>query len=160
MYKLFKKHIELFQFVCAKHKIEVNIADQRCVERAATCFIDDPMVNEAVCFAEQMNAFYDLQPESVSIALHDQTQLSFLGKKKTEATNSEVASSRRTNRFLVSQEPSRGISAYASAEKERDAGINRIVEAIQARSRSQALKQSQLDPNLKEFSFEVKDDVN
>ena len=40
-YRLFRKHPELFQFVCAKNKIEHNIADYRCVERAATCFIDD-----------------------------------------------------------------------------------------------------------------------
>lgn len=109
-----------------------------------------------------MNAFYDLQPESVSIAFHHEaSQLSFLGRKKTEA-NSELISSRRTNRFRVEQEPSRGISAYASAEKNRDEGINRIMEAVQARSHSHALRQS-FNPHGQypnEFSFEAKEQVD
>jgi len=82
-YVLFKKYEELFKFVCAKNKLVANISDARIVERAAICLLEDSQLNEQVCFAEQLNCFYDLQPESVSIAFHERNPMPFLGRQRS-----------------------------------------------------------------------------
>jgi hypothetical protein len=70
-YQLFRQKDDLFRFICAKHKLVANLDNARCVEKAALCMLEDAQLNEQVCFAEMLCAFYDLQPESVQITCHD-----------------------------------------------------------------------------------------
>jgi hypothetical protein len=41
-YEIFRKHEELFLFVCAKNKMLANIQDARCVEKAIILLLEDP----------------------------------------------------------------------------------------------------------------------
>ena len=43
-YKIMQKNIDLFNFICGKNKIEININDAKCVERASSCLLDDHYV--------------------------------------------------------------------------------------------------------------------
>lgn len=40
-YEVFRKYDELFRFICAKNKIEANLQDPRCVEKAVTLLLED-----------------------------------------------------------------------------------------------------------------------
>ena len=40
-FEVFRKYDELFRFVCAKNKMEANLSDARCVEKAVTALLDD-----------------------------------------------------------------------------------------------------------------------
>lgn len=41
-YTIMKKNVDLFRFICSKNKIDFNLNDAKCVDRAATCLLDDP----------------------------------------------------------------------------------------------------------------------
>lgn len=160
---LFRKYPDLFLYVCTKHKLRCDLSDAKVAEKAATFLIEDDQLNEQVFFAEQVNCFYYLQPESISIAQHEPRPLQFLGivQKSRHEVPIEPSPQKRPRRFQLSQDPSRGISAYGSAEK--DDNIQRVVEAVeQSRSVSQNLRRSLRDSSMNpnEFSFQEKNEVD
>ena len=67
-YKIMLKY-GLFDFVCAKNQLKRNLADSKCVDKATACLFEDPYNNADVLLGEQLLSIYELQPESVSIAV-------------------------------------------------------------------------------------------
>ena len=59
----------LFDFVCAKNQLKRNLADSKCVDKATACLLEDPYINADVLLGEQLLSIYEMQPESVSIAV-------------------------------------------------------------------------------------------